>query len=1085
MTKHAILHAHTEYSTRDSLIRVVELPKIAAEKGWGACAITDHGGVEGVPAFLKAANKVGVKPIAGIELYVACPDTYHMDGRKKGDKLNHLTVLAKNAKGFSSIMSVLSAGHRTNFDTRQRVAAVPLEMVLENLTDCVVLSGCFSGPFWRGTEKAAEDLVRFAERFKGDFYLEVQPHHDWNPQVELNRLILSLANDLKLSFVVTPDCHYAHAHDETFHDSLIAVSARMAKNDPKRTWRFSSKECFLKTPAEAIHGLILSGFPEDMAKQALEETSRIEEKISEWSWNDLPAPRFPDMGGDMRVLVEAGFERLGLRGLPGYDERLQTELSTFQKAGIDRYLILVKHCIDLFRREGGEIGPRGSVGGSLVAYCLGITPLDPLAHNLSWQRFYAPGRKGWPDVDIDLDESTRLRAADILRREFGTNNVAQISNYSEFGLRMAIKDAAKAYGIKLEDDSKFDISEKDYENIEDIAPGAELAKKSADAAAFARMLVGRVRQFGAHAGGFVLSPDPLTSGRAAIVHRGKDTALPWDMKTAEELGFIKLDFLGLDALSAIKTINETVTVNWKEVPLDDAVVIKDFADGHTAGVPQFLSPGLKSFIRQVKPTKFGDLVWATSAFRPGALGQRTPEELARAYQKDPNEILVFQEDVMGLCVECAGFTWTEATSVQKTMAKSQGIEAMGEWTDKFVNGCVKTIDADPELAKEFWEKLLNFGRYAFNRAHATAYSWNSYRIAWAKRHHPATTFLALLRIAADEKRQSIVDEAPKFGVEIIPPDPNRSDLDWRIEGNAIIMPLTMADGMDLRLAKLVMKKRVELLSGKPLPYRDEDDMHKRLAGYKYPEYMVTSLFSGLMPGQNFAREAFNPRGIYTKTDLDEFTKKEGFCTLCPFSKKDICKYGVVPIEFGATNVMVVGEAPGWEESKKHRPFVGASGRMLDSVFMRFGVNSKKLTWTNVSHCQPPFLKGTVGEAMTRSEAERHAAECPWLDDEIKMLRPPLILAVGKKAWSRLVDKRESITKANATVRDVNGTKVVGCLHPAFVMRDESRKADFETAIQKFAELYKILYPNETPERRLPEEISMAVKARSILGVRRP
>lgn len=1083
MTKHAILHAHTEYSTRDSLIRVDELPKVAAEKGWGACAITDHGGVEGVPAFLKAAKKVGVKAIAGVELYVACPDTYHIGGRKKGDKLNHLTVLAKNAKGFSSILSVLSAAHRESFDARQRVAAVPLDMILEKLDECIVLSGCFSGPFWRGTESAGEDLIKFYNRFKEDFYLEVQPHHDWNPQVELNRLVLSLSNDLKIPFAVTPDCHYAHAHDETFHDSLIAVSARMAKNDPKRTWVFSSKQCFLKSPDEATRSLAMAGFPADLAKQALEETGRISEKISEWSWNDLPAPRFPDMGGDMRVIAEAGFERLGLVGLPGYRDRLETELGTFQKAGIDRYLILVKHCIDLFRREGGEIGPRGSVGGSLVAYCLGITPLDPIAHNLSWQRFYAPGRKGWPDVDIDLDEATRERAAEILRNEFGRDNVAQISNYSEFGLRMAIKDAAKAYGVKLEDDSKFDISEKDYENIEDIAPGAELAKKSADAAAFARMLVGRIRQFGAHAGGFVLSTDPLTSGRAAIVHRGKDTALPWDMKTADELGFIKLDFLGLDALSAIKTINESVTVNWKEVPLDDAEVIKDFADGHTAGVPQFLSPGLRSFIRQVKPTKFEDLVWSTSAFRPGALGQRTPEELARAYNKDPNEILVYQEDVMNLCVECAGFTWTEATSVQKTMAKSQGIEAMGEWTDKFVNGCVKTIDADPEAARAFWEKLLNFGRYAFNKSHATAYSWNSYRIAWAKRHHSATTFLALLRIASDEKRQPIIDEAAKFGVEIIPPDPNRSDLDWRIEEKSIVMPLTMADGMDLRLAKLIMRKRLDS-AGKDHPYKDEDDMRKRLHGYKYPEYMIPSLFSGHMPGQNFAREAFNPRGIYTKADLEGFVKNEGLCTLCPFSKKDVCKYGVVPIEFGQTNVMVVGEAPGWEESKKHRPFVGASGRMLDSVFMKYGVNSKRLSWTNVSHCQPPFIKGGAGEVMSRADAEKYAAECPWLDDEIKFLKPPLILAVGKKAWSRLVDKRESITKANATVRDVNGTKVVGCLHPAFVMRDESRKADFEAAIQKFAELYKILHPDDTPERRLPEEVSMAVKARSILGVRR-
>jgi uracil-DNA glycosylase family 4 len=1333
------------------MIRVEDLPKIAAENGWGACAITDHGAIEGVPAFLKASKKYGIKPIVGCEIYVGCADTYHWEGKhNRKEKLNHLTILCKNAKGFSSLMELLSIGHRDYYDARRHQAAIPVDLVLERLRDCIVLSGCYSSPLWRGTEQAAEDLIRFSERFGDDFYLEVQPHHDWQPQIDLNRMILEMSDSLKIPFAVTPDCHYGHAHEETFHDSLIAVSARMFKEDPKRTWRFSTKQCFIKTPEQTVFDMERAGFNHSAALAALQETGKIAEKIEPWSWNDLPAPRFPDMGGDMQPIVERGFDNKGLRGRPEYESRLATELKTFKEAGLDRYLLLVKHCVDVFHQNGAEIGPRGSVGGSLVAYCLGLTPLDPISHGLSWERFYAPGRRGWPDVDIDLDEETRERAPEILRKEFGSDRVAQISNYSEFGLRMAIRDAAKAYGVAISDNSTGDVSEKKYEDIEDIPPGKELARKSADAATFARMLVGRVRQFGAHAGGFVISADPLTTGRAAIVHRGKDTALPWDMKTAEELGFIKLDFLGLDALSAIKKINETINVNWKDVPLDDEAVYKDFSEGLTAGVPQFLSSGLRSFIRQIKPTKFDDLVWSTSAFRPGALGQRTPDELARAYRKDPDEILVFQEDVMKLCVECAGFTWTEADDVRKTMAKSKGVEDMAKWTDSFVNGCVKTIAADPQTAREFWEKLLNFGRYAFNRcvsgdtvverggaggnnakatitvcelykaqslktpwgrkirrggvrllamdddgrirprrlkavhrngiksvveivvengrsikvtldhrlltsdgyveagkiapgtelvvsgeyektpyrptgnpkhrghgvsygprcgvpdgesnpgwidgrsamfeqaktavleraddrcelcgghregrfefahgksledcngrydlyhssanirlacnpchkrfdyekgerrprwskgrptltsrvvsvkpaademtydvemqdephnfvangivshnSHAVAYAWNSYRIAWAKRHHPAETFLAMLK-SEEDNRQPIIDEAHKFGITISAPDPNRSNLDWKADGNTILMPLQMADGVDLRIAKLILTKRGTK------PFVDEEDVKKRLVGYKYPDHMIKSLFSGRMPGQNFVYDTFNPRGIFTKKDLDEFVKTEACCNKCPFAQKEICQHGVVPIEFGTSNIMVVGEAPGWDESKKHRPFVGPSGHMLEGAFLKHGVNPKRLSWTNVSHCKPPFIAQGADQPMTRAKADEYAAACPWLDDEIKFLKPPLILAVGKKAWGRLVSTRDSITKVNATVRDVNGTKIVGCLHPAFVMRDDNRRPDFEAAIEKFAELCKILYPDDTPERRLPEEVSMAVKARAILGKR--
>ncbi len=1098
--KPAILHAHSEFSTRDSLIRIDELPAAAAKEGWTACALTDHGGIEGVPKFMKACAKVGIKPIIGCEIYVSCPDTHHHGKYHKEDKLNHLTILTKNAKGFSSLMSLLSIGHRQFYDTKRQKAAIPLSLVLDKIDNCVILSGCFSSPFWRGTEAAAEDLINFSDKFKDDLYFEVQPLHDWDEQIKLNKTILDLSMQLGISTVMTPDCHFCRKEEKVFHDALLAVADRTNIHDPKR-WKFSTDRSYIGTPQDAIADLTNAGFGPMVAQASVEITEAISEKISAWTWDDLPKPTLPHMEGNMSEIAWKALEDKGLKGKSEYDERLKTELATFAQGGLDQYILLVRHCMQVLRKEGAEIGPRGSVGGSLLAYCLDITPLDPIVHGLSWERFYAPGRKGWPDVDLDLDEQSRLRVPEILRREFGDDKVAQISNYTTFGLRMAINDAARAYGIELMDDSKFEddkniLKGKREEDIDvtDIPPGKELAKKSADAVTFARMMVGRIRQFGAHAGGFVIAAEPLTSGRAAIVSRGKDKALPWDMEVAEELGFVKLDFLGLDTLSAIKTIEAQVKMDWNAIDLNDPEVMKDLSEGRTAGVPQFLSQGFRSFLRNLKPTCFLDLVWANAAFRPGGLGQYTPEQMVAQYRDDPNEIIVYQEDVMNICVRLAGFSWTDADKVRKVMAKSKGIEEMEKWRTAFVQGCIKNSSAEKEAADAFWQKLLNFGRYAFNKSHATSYAWNAYRIAWAKRYHPLPTFRALLQSRA-ENFQPIIEEAPKFGIKILSPDANKSDLDWTFEDKAIRMPLQMGDGMDMRLANIVKRLRgegglfkgpedlknrlIRTIAAKPLTKTGRPSKAKaKIVEYKYPPIILESLFDGRMPGYTFGFPTWNPQEKFQKKEQEALRDREKDCTACAL--RVTCKK-VVPLEFGRTNVMIVGESPGKTETWKAAPFVGPSGELVDRLLFNRKVSGKDFTWTNVSHCQPPYVgEGETGP-MPKSKIEELMLACPWVDEEIDTLKPPLILALGKKAWTRLGGSN-SITKANGTVMDRKGVKVVACIHPASVLRDhgKERMPDFEAAIDKFVDLYRTLLPydgKEIERRVLPPQVQNFDRAR--------
>lgn len=1080
--KPAILHAHTEFSVRDSLIRVADLPRVAAEQGWGACAITDHGAIEGVPSFLEACKKVGIKGIAGCEIYCATPDTYHFGEKyKKTDKLHHLTILAKNAKGFGSLLRLLSLGHRDFYDARRQKAAIPLPLIVETLTDCVVLSGCFSSPFWRGTDMAPEDLVLFRSVFGDDFYLEVQPLHDWHEQISLNKKILDVADALGIEVVVTPDCHFGMPDEKTFHDALLAVADKKSKFDPT-VWKFSTNRSFIGNPEMAFNDLTFAGFPHVRAKRALEMTAVVAEKCKEWEWKELPAPKLPFMEGSMDEISRKEFDRLGFTGRSDYVERLNQELKVFKDAGIEQYLLLVRHCLNLFRAEGAEIGPRGSVGGSLVAHCMGLTPLDPITHGLPYERFYYPGRRGWPDVDIDLDEDTRERASDILRREFGNDKVAQISNYTTYGLRMSIRDAARAYGVELNDDSHFEDDEKGVEDIEDIAPGKELAKKSPDAAAFARMMVGRMRQFGAHAGGFVITADTLMGGRSAIVSRTKDKALAWDMETADNLGFVKIDFLGVNTLSAIKSIGTAITTeksefDWGRVPLDDKEVFADLQSGLTAGVPQFLSAGLRNFLQNLKPNKFADLVWSNAAFRPGGLGQYTPEALAAKYNDDPGSVIVYQEEIMTIFVNIAGFTWTEADKVRKVVAKSRGNEEFEKFREPFIAGVINTSGWPREDADQFFTHIGGFARYAFNKAHATSYAWNSWRVAWAKRRYPMITFTAILN--SDENSAPILDDASKFGITVLPPDANKSDAEkWTVEGTSIRMPLNKVPGIDLRIAKLIVRKRED---PKEPGYASEEVLKQRLTGYKYAPSILQNLFSGKLPDYYFSREVYTPSGKFPKKELTELSDRERICSKCPLGGH--CKK-IVPIEFGRTNVMIIGESPGSEENRKGRPLVGPSGRMLDDTLNRYGISGLDFTYTNICHCQPPYIPEGQEGPMKRSEIEEYVMSCPWLEEEFKKTEPPLVLALGKKAWARLGGEG-SILKANGTVIEKNGMKIVACLHPAFVLRDESRKHDFNRAIEKFIDLFKSLVPEDRrshrDEKRLEFEASVDARARQFWG----
>lgn len=1068
----AVLHAHTEFSARDSLIRVTELPQLAAERGWGACAITDHGAIEGAYYFVENCRKVGIQPIVGCELYVSPDIDEDLDQIERigeepdpsaSRKARHLTVLVKNARGFVSLSKVLTMAHNLGWDAKRKRAVAPLKVVLNNLRDCVILSGCASSPFWRGGAKAARDLSAFAEQFSEDFFFECQALYDWNDQIILNSQIEEVAKTYGRPLVVTPDCHFAHKDDTKIHEALLSIASYPFRPvGHPNAWRFSTRLNHLMGPEEIVAALIKTGYDEEVAVGALAATELVRERIERWSWDDLPAPELPEIEGNMRVIVEEQLRARGLSADPVYQDRLAEELRVFEGAGLGRYLLLVRDCLNTFRAAGAEIGPRGSVGGSLVGYLMGLATLDPVAHGLPWQRFYAPGRKGWPDVDIDVDTPFREKVPEILAARFGERSVAQISNYMTFAPKSAIRQAARAFEVPLyggkdewgeEPEDKADLGDitkyELFEKLRDLNPKA---------AEFAEKLVDRVNGYGTHAGGFVITAGEVSEYRGAVVHRGKSKALVWDKDITEALGYVKLDFLGNDSLTALREIDVSNTVDWSKMTFDDVKVFEDFAEGRTAGLPQFLTSGLRTFVEMLRPERFEDLVWANAAYRPGGLGTMGPRQLVASYRSDPGSVIVYQEDVMQLCVDLAGFTWGEADAVRKVVAKSKGAAEFQKWTSRFVEGCVKTGSLSAEDAAAFWDTLSEFGRYSFNKAHAASYAWNGYRLAWAKRHHSAVTFAALLN-ASPDNAEAIVDDAEDFGVEVRPGHFNFSTLAWTVESEtAIRAPLTRILGVDTRVSKAVLKRRND--GGK---FKDYRDFEKRMAKIKYDRGILVAGFeeSSRTP---FMADLKAPGETGLTPSL--YSQEVRACAQCDFRAN--CR-APVPPEWGESNVLIVGEAPGKNEDRRGRPFVGDSGDLMNGILAKFGVERSDVTWTNSVQCKPPYIEGAKGW---------EDPGCPWLSDMIGKMLPPLVLALGRRAWHKLGGDG-GIMKANASVR-LGLPVIVPAVHPAAVLRDISLLPELERAVRKFARLFREL-KNPKPATAPPLPAPPVAPVQTTLG----
>jgi DNA polymerase-3 subunit alpha len=794
------LHVHSEYSILDGACRIPDLAKRAAELEMPAVALTDHGSLAGAVALYKAARAEGVKPLIGCEVYVA-------DDRRAQQKgYAHLTLLAETNEGYGNLIKLSSLGYLEGYYYKPRVDWDLLERHRGGL---IALSGCLSGRVCKALEEnrpadAEAELDRLEQVFGRDnVYVELQNAH-LEVQQRVNPRLVELAAARRLPLVATGDVHYLRHEDARAHEALLCIQSGDSLRNPNR-WRFETDQFYFKTPAE-----MAADFPgrEDALRRTLEIAERCEVEIE---LGRILLPRFDTPGGRdafeyLVELVEAGAAKRYGALRPELRERLQFELKTIREMGFSDYFLIVADFVGFAKRNGIAVGPgRGSAAGSLVAYCLEITDIDPLRYDLLFERFLNPGRKSMPDMDIDFAVEGRERVINYVRERYGRDRVAQIITFGTMAARAAVRDAGRVlehpYGV-VDRIAKL-IPEGPGQTLEEcLKPGAELRRAyDADPVAreivdLARPLEGLTRQDGIHAAAVVIGAEPLTEV-VPVQQKGpaEEIVTQFDGTTIEGLGLLKMDFLGLRNLDVIEKAAGLVPgLDISAIPLDDRKTYEMLARGESVGVFQFESAGMREALRQVKPTEFEDLIALGALYRPGPMAYipvyarrknglepvTYPDERLRPITESTYGICIYQEQYMEIAKRMAGFSPAEADDLRKAIGKKIH-SLMASLREKFLEGCAANGVA-AAVAQQLWADMEQAQDYSFNKSHAACYALISYRTAWLRANHPREYMAALISSVMNTKDKVpyYVAACEELGIEVLPPDVNESQVDFAV-----------------------------------------------------------------------------------------------------------------------------------------------------------------------------------------------------------------------------------------------------------------------------------------------------------------
>ncbi len=819
------LHCHTEYSLLDGAIRIGDLCKTAVSFGSPAAAITDHGNLHGALIFYDAAKKNGLKPIIGCEVYVAKEDRRKKDARSPRDAGYHLVLLARDMTGYKNLLKLVTLGHTEGFHYKPRVDKELLGRYGEGL---IALSACLKGEvnqalLKEGKDKAVAVARQYAAMFPERFYLEIQAN-DIPEQATVNDFLIELSDHLRLPLVATNDCHYLRADDAEAHDILLCIQTAACVDDVKRM-RFSTKDLYYRSPDE-----MAAAFAH--VPQALANTCRIADEINlQLKFGDYHFPVYQVPPGKSLDDVMGEMARKGLAErlarMPEsvdekkYWDRLELELDVIKRMGFPGYFLIVQDFINWAKDHGIPVGPgRGSAAGSLVAYSLRITNLDPLPYDLLFERFLNIERVSMPDIDVDFCERRRYEVIRYVTERYGENAVAQITTFGTMKAKAVVRDVGRALGMTFgETDRIAKLIPEELKMTIDKALEREPELKALIASDpriarlidVSRRLEGLARHASTHAAGVVVSDTAMTEYVPLYKGKNNETVTQWDMKRVEKAGLVKFDFLGLktmtvidDALKIIRDMGVTPP-DLDTLPLNDPATYELFAKGDTDGIFQVESQGMRKYLRMLKPNCFEDLIAMLALYRPGPLGSGMVEQfIRRKHGEDPVTyphplleetlrptygVIVYQEQVMKIAQVLASFSLGAGDLLRRAMGKKNA-EEMAKQRGYFVEGCAKN-GIDGKKANEIFDLMEKFAEYGFNKSHSAAYALISYHTAYLKAHYPVA-FMAALMTSDLENQDKLIQyiAACRAGdIPVLPPDVNAGVAHFSVRDGKILYGL--------------------------------------------------------------------------------------------------------------------------------------------------------------------------------------------------------------------------------------------------------------------------------------------------------
>lgn len=843
------LHLHTEYSLLDGFTRIDELLDRCKDLGMDSVAITDHGQMYGVIEFYKQAQKRGIKPIIGCEVYVSERDHKIKDPTNRS--YYHLILLAENNTGYKNLVKIVSEAYVNGFYYKPRVSFDFLKDYTEGL---IALSACLNGEVNQriledDMEAAAETALRYQEAFgKDSYFLEIQDH-GMDEQKKVNQGVAYLNRKLGIDMVATNDVHYINQEDAYYQDVLLCIQTGSLIKDEDRM-RMPNREFYLKDPETMAE--IFKDY-----EGAIENTQKIAERCKvDIKFHEPHLPYYTKLPQGLtnldylKLLVNEGISEKYEEITSEIVKRVKKEIDVIDSMGYVDYFLIVWDFVNYARKNDIAVGPgRGSAAGSLVSYALDITQIDPLKYDLIFERFLNPERVSMPDIDIDFDYVLRDKVVDYVNDLYGKDHVSQIVTFGRMQARNAIRDVGRVLDIPY---GKVDTIAKQIPSTIGMTIDKALKESDAFRSSYhkdaegkrlidtARKLEALPRHTSIHAAGVVISKDPLTD-IIPLALSNDQVVSQFDMTEIEELGLLKMDFLGLRNLTVIKDTIKDIRENYGvdieigNIDVNDRNVIKQFNQAKTIGLFQFESAGMRAFLKNLKPTVFDDLIAANSLFRPGPMDEipkyihnkNNPQDVSFLDEKlrpilgVTYGIIVYQEQVMQIVQQLAGYSLGEADNLRRAMSKKK-MDIMEENREVFING---KVDKDGKLiipgalrngvsekaANTIYDEMISFAKYAFNKSHSAAYSLVAVQTAYLKHYYPEEYMANLISSVMDQssKLYSYVSEAKRLGIQVMAPDINKSYGSFRVSDKKIIFGLSGIKNVGINLIEAIIKARKE------------------------------------------------------------------------------------------------------------------------------------------------------------------------------------------------------------------------------------------------------------------------------------